>query len=388
MSETREPFGTPLLARGIVSLFLVLAAGGIAWGETPEVAASRLEPSAELIVDAIRLASGGEAVDSAFMGKMTLTLDFDGAAATRLKGTRARFNVIGTFGDSLSSLAGDLQVASNIEAPDDFRVFEAWVEQDLGSHASVLAGYNDFNAEFDLTTMAAGLLNSSFGIGPDISQVGPSIFPRSYPGLRVRVSGESGAYALAGGWRGVPYPIADPLSGSDVDGTFSAIELGWARESFGRLGSPKLTAGWWRFEASGSGIPESDEAVGGFYALAEAEVVLAGGRRIGGFFRAGRTLDDSIAVRDYVGGGVRLASIWSSRPDDEVAVGFARARLSPASRADFESDAETTVELNWTIQLTNYLAIVPDVQHVASPAASPTARDAFLFGVRTVITWK
>ena len=388
MNETRKRAGTALLTRVVTSLFLTLAVGGVAWGEIPEVAGSRLEPSAELIVDAIRLASGGEAVDNAFMGKMTLALDFDGAAATRLKGTRARFNVIATSGDSLSSLTGDLQVASNIEAPEDLRVFEAWVERDLGAHASVLAGYRDFNAEFDVATIAAGLLNSSFGVGPDVSQVGPSVFPRSYPGVRVRVSGDSGAYALAGAWRGVPYPIADPVSGNDVEGTFSAIELGWTRESFGRLGSPKLTAGWWRFEASGDRIPEGDEAVGGFYALAEAEVVLGGGRRIGGFLRAGRTLDDSITVRDYVGGGMRLASISRVRPDDEVAVGIARARLSPASRAHLESGAETTVELNWTIQLTGYLAIVPDVQFVASPAASATARDAFLFGVRTVITWK
>lgn len=50
------------------------------------------------------------------------------------------------------------------------------------------------------------------------------------------------------------------------------------------------------------------------------------------------------------------------------------------------ASAETTVELNWTLQVNEWLAIVPDLQYVAAPAGVESARDALLFGVRTVIT--
>ena len=40
------------------------------------------------------------------------------------------------------------------------RPLEAWFEQSFGERVSILAGYHDFNSEFDVTPSAAELLNS------------------------------------------------------------------------------------------------------------------------------------------------------------------------------------------------------------------------------------
>jgi porin len=373
--------------RALAIVVLVLGVAiDLAAADSPRLGAG-IDPGAELILDFVRVASGGEKVGNATMGKASLWADFDSGAAGWRAGTRARLNVLATFGDSLSELAGDIQVSSNIEAPDDVRVFEAWFEQSLGDHASVLAGWNDFNSEFDVTTMAAALLNSSFGVGPDISQVGPSIFPRSYPGLRFRASSQGGAYAIVGGWHGIPYPCSDALPGEEVNGTFGALEAGWTKESQGRLGSPKLAAGYWHFATSDSSVGEDDDSIGGFYALAEAEIALRSGTRVGGFVRTGRALDVSRPIREYRGVGVRLASFLRSRPDDELSFGVARARLSSEKHDEVGATAETTWELNWRIQVSETLSIVPDVQYVEAPAGSGSARDAMLAGVRAVLTW-
>lgn len=379
MSYRRHP-----LSSVIALHFTLLALCGSAFGQSVEGLPAGIDPGAELILDALRVARGGDSTGNAFIGKLSLTLDYDSEVAGRRKGTHGRLNVLGTFGDSFSELAGDLQVASNIEAGDDLRIFEAWIEQSIGSRASILVGYSDFNAEFDVAETAAGLLNSSFGVGLDVSQAGPSIFPRSYPGLRLRVAGTSGMYAIAGGWKDVPFPEPDAVSGRELDGTFGAVEGGWTRESFGPVGSPKLAVGVWRFEAHGS--RDHNDAIGGVYALAEGVHQLSGGRTVGGFIRAGRALEGSGPVREYVGAGVRLEAIVRSRPDDELAFGIARASLSREMSARMGTSAETTVELNWKFQLTERMAIVPDVQFVMAPAGGRHVRDALLFGVRTVLT--
>ena len=80
-----------------------------------------------------------------------------------------------------SSLVGDAQTVSNVETDvQAFRLFEAWVEQDIGRNGSIKAGLYNLNSEFDTTQSGGFFLLSSHGIGPDFSQSGrngPSIFP-------------------------------------------------------------------------------------------------------------------------------------------------------------------------------------------------------------------
>ena len=88
---------------------------------------------------------------------------------------------LGNQGGSISELVGDVQVLSNIEADNAWRVHEAWLNMHLKPlKGSLLIGLYDVNSEFDFINTAQLFLNSSHGIGPEFANSGingPSIFP-------------------------------------------------------------------------------------------------------------------------------------------------------------------------------------------------------------------
>lgn len=86
-------------------------------------------------------------------------------------------------GQSVSRRLGDLQTSDNIEAVPANRLFEAYFAKTWGEdqHSVALrAGLIDLNSQFDSIDQASLMLNSSHGIGPDLSRSGrngPSIYP-------------------------------------------------------------------------------------------------------------------------------------------------------------------------------------------------------------------
>src|SRR6185295_3453829 len=88
-----------------------------------------------------------------------------------------------------SSLVGDAQGVSNLEASGGWQLDEAWLQQNLfDNRVSALVGRYDVNTEFYRLQSAALFLNSSFGVGPELSQSGrggPSLSPDTAVGLRL-----------------------------------------------------------------------------------------------------------------------------------------------------------------------------------------------------------
>ena len=77
----------------------------------------------------------------------------------------------------------DIQTADNIEAVPVTRLFEAYLAKVWGTKDRSLGirfGLIDLNSQFDTNDTASLMLNSSHGIGPDLSRSGrsgPSIYP-------------------------------------------------------------------------------------------------------------------------------------------------------------------------------------------------------------------
>jgi len=337
-----------------------------------------VDVEAELILDSIALIDGGTSRGSAILGKTALTFDLDTQKAHLWPGGRVLVQVLGTFGDQPSSLAGDLQVFDNIEAGNDLRILEAWVEQSLGTKASFLIGYHDLNRELDVIDNAAELLNSSFGIGPEISQIGPSLFPRTHLGARLEIRPTSGTWVKIAGYDGLE---------CDTDqGRYYAIESGWRRDLTGTLTTVKVAAGAWSFDAYGTS-PASDPVASGGYVLAEANWATRDGRNVGAFLRAGKTNNDCQPIESYIGTGIRLANVLQSRPDDVISIGVARAGIVPHHRTAGNSDAETTLEITWLAQVHARVAIQPDVQYIDAPAGAVGVDHALVAGVRLILTY-
>jgi porin len=142
---------------------------------------------------------------------------------------------LGNQGGSPSRNAGDAQTVSNIDAPDAWKIYEAWLKQGLfQDRLSVLIGLYDLNSEFDVIESAGLFLNSSHGIGADYAQSGdngPSIFPATSLAARVKIQPFKLFYIQVAALDGIHgYP--DVAHGTHVhlgngDGTLFAIETAW-----------------------------------------------------------------------------------------------------------------------------------------------------------------
>lgn len=307
---------------------IVVPASSAASPDAAEVGARPpgLEVGAEVVLDAVSSLRGAGERESALLGKSSLSLELDLERAGLLRGATVRLSVLGTFGDDPSDFVGDIQALNNIAAPGDVGVLEAWMEKRFGERLSVLAGYHDFNTEFDVVESAAELLNSSFGIGPEISQFGPSIFPSTHPGLRIRLDSSPSTYVQFAGYDGLNVEGPDETMN---DRRMFALEAGWMPRDDGRGTSSKVAMGVWSLPVSGGGGP-GDETLSGAYLLAEHTMTRAGGRSIGIFARVGGMSDERHPVEGYAGFGVRVGAPFESRPGDVISLGVARADLSPA----------------------------------------------------------
>ena len=85
--------------------------------------------------------------------------------------------LLNNHGDSLSELMGDFQIANNIEADSNSRLYEFWYQHQF-KNVKIILGQHNLNSIFLIANTKDFFINSSFGIQPDISSNVPtSIFP-------------------------------------------------------------------------------------------------------------------------------------------------------------------------------------------------------------------
>jgi porin len=237
-----------------------------------------LELGVSQVTDALAVVDGGLDQGGALLHKFDLTADWTS------NGFEAHLDVQYVTGDEPSAeLIGDAQVVSNIEAPEALRILEAWGAWSLaGGKAGVKAGLIDLNAEFDVQDVGLLFLNSSHGVGPDLSQTGlsgPSIFPNT--SLAATGFAEFGPRwtARAGVFDGVPGDPDDPkrtlfrLSGEE-----GALLIAEVEHRFGDRA--KLKLGGWAYtgefdaieELAPDGSPARLGANRGAYALIESRL--------------------------------------------------------------------------------------------------------------------
>ncbi len=178
---------------------------------------------------------GGIRQKTVYLDNAALRLSLDGNVLLGWPGMRLFVHGLGNQGGDPSRYIGDAQIVSNIEAFDTWRLYEAWVEQQLFEEKlSLLAGLYDLSSEFDFIRTAQLFLHSSFGTGPEFSlsgKSGPSIFPTTALGFRVRVQPAPHIYVQTAIMDGVPGDPQDP-EGTQIildsdDGLLVATEMAY-----------------------------------------------------------------------------------------------------------------------------------------------------------------
>ena len=136
--------------------------------------------------DAFANLAGGQRRGAIYLGNLQLQLFVDGERLMGWRGATLSLTGLWTHGSRPSQLSGDAQGVSNIEAPPEVQLYEAWLQQNLlFNHLSLLAGLYDLNSEFYTLQSAALFLNSSFGSVPSLRRLGS----RDHRSFRERRSG-------------------------------------------------------------------------------------------------------------------------------------------------------------------------------------------------------
>jgi len=335
--------------------------------------------------------SGGRDAGWEAPANFDLLLTIDTAAAGWWHDGSFNVYFLGNAGGDPSTRTGDYQVASNIEAPDSFKLYEAWYEHRFfDDRVSLLAGLHDVNSEFYVTEHGMLFLNSSFGIGPEIAQGQPSMFPTTAPGLRLRVAPSADSYVIAAVYDGVPGDPSDPfgteVAFDDGDGVFGIGELGLVAHG-GRY--YKLGVGGWISTAEYldfGGAAHHDNV--GAYVLGEVDLWRGEeGRGVGVFAQLGCADEALNQTGTYAGAGIDWTGLLPSRPADVAGFAVAHARNGGDFRAANPGveRAETTLEWTYLIPATPWLNLQPDVQYVIDPGMDPALENAVVVGFRVQV---
>jgi porin len=358
---------------------------------------SSLEFSAAYTGDLRRNTTGGVAVGTAYADALDLGLGwstdrlFPGATFT---GSLA---VMHLGGDEISrELVGDLQGVNSIEAPAGWRLYESWVQLGFGEATSVRAGILDLNAEFDTPVTQALFTASPFAIGTDLSQTGvrgPVVWPTTGLGLRVAGNAGQSLQWRFGVYDGAPGTDDDDFTSVHVSSDEGALLIGELEYSSQRihkaaLGAWAYTARFERIDAALRPPAEPEKGNHGVYATIDVALGSIGPMEFDAALRVGTAPDEFNAVDRYCGAALTATHLWPTRPDDSLGLGIAWAHAGAPYRAVSDVDgapatsAETLVELAYRADLTDWLALVPNVQFVADPGALRDPGDSWVLGLR------
>lgn len=299
------------------------------------------------------------------------------------------WNNSNTFSDRY---VGDAQVVSNIDAQRAIRVYEFWYEQALNEDVSLRFGLYDLNAEFDAVDTAGLFVNSSHGIGAEYGQsgeAGPSIFPVTSLAARFDMAIDDRnllRYAILDGVPGDPDdPSRTTIDLGGKDGVLHALEYNFAVDGGARFG-----VGGWLYSGDFARIEATanrprDDGNGGIYGFVEAPVYRSdSGAIVHGFLRYGVANDEFNVFDSYTGAGVVARGLIPARPDDRFGLAIASAGIGdPWDRATGGADShETSIELTYRTQVTDWLRIQPDVQYIVNPGGDPGLKNALVIGLR------
>jgi len=314
--------------------------------------------------------------------------------ATLRPGLKGRISALEVSGAHPNLSAGTLQGVDNIEVVRHRgRLFESWLQQDLGHHASLRAGLQDLNLEFYATDSTDLFVSPTFGIGAEMGASGvngPAIFPSSALGARLRLEPAADLYAQAAAFDAKAGGLGDP-GGVDLgfhEGLLLAAQAGWT-------GHGQVALGAWRYTRRQRPIPADPDPAWrfrsqGVYALVEQPLGPTDARAIA-FLRAGIAQAAGLPMRAAMQAGVTVKGPLANRPDGRFAVGvgaaWPSARLRRLTRdAGARPRAEQLVEVTYADRVAPHLSLQPDLQLLRHGGAR-AGRDEAVMILRLTAAW-
>ena len=346
---------------------------------------------ASYVGDAYTNVVGGLKRGAGYMGMGNLTIGFDAEKARWWKGGSFFINGATIHGTSSSeNFAGDLQVASNIDAGTYVYMHELWFRQEF-EKISFTLGLQDLNAEFMVTENGAEFINSSFGVPPTISgNIPVPIFPLTGLGVSAKWNINemfSWQNAVFDGCQN-PFehnPHNLQWNFDENDGLLLMTEF-HANTQFKNFDGMYKVGGFYH-----SGVKEFDYESRtmdyvfrhnyGFYALIDQTLMYneAKKQKIGVFSQAAFSPKHKNEHAYYFGFGANYYGIFSKKGKDVLGLAVAHLDLHRTSHKH-----ETTIELYYKYQINDNIAIQPDIQYIINPSGTDAKLPNALLGILRV----
>ncbi|QOY52430.1 carbohydrate porin [Candidatus Sulfurimonas baltica] len=355
---------------------------------------------AVLSADFIRNIDGGIEEDGTILGNFDLTIELDTQKAGLWDNGTFFAYFLGNLytNEWMTSHVGDWQVSSSLEAVEAFRLYEFWYDHTFSDSLSLLVGMHDYNSEFIVLEYGLLFTHSSFGIQPDVAQVGPSIFPIASLATRVAVKPTQNSYVLAAVYDGVAgdpnYPKKTTIELNNSDGVFASLEAGLVSSEVYEADYYKLALGVWQHTAkveNFAGIV--DDKNSGVYLIGEKTIFANSNGALGAFFQLGFADSGRNQVDRYWGVGLNYKGLLSGRSDDLLGLAVGSA-INSNEYKDYEltkdnvvDSSETAIELTYEVELYSWLVVQPLIQHILNPSMDKTIDDSTIVGARISLVY-
>ena len=352
--------------------------------------------------------SGGIEDKTVYLDKIDLISELDLEKAFNWKGAKLRTNFMGIHGSDPNTYTGSEQGISNIAAYNTWKLYEAWIEQNLlDGRLSLLVGLFDLNSEFDVRETSAIFINPSHGIGPDYSLTGlngPSIFPNTSLAFRVSYNITESVNVKAAVFDGIPgnpdNPNGTHIKFNKDDGLLLASEISYASASSEYDNSFfKYSIGAWYYTSKFENpfdVDENDAPIiqkGNYGVYVSAEKFLLSenddhAQGLAAFLRAGVSDSRINQVDGYFGAGINYIGLIPGRDEDIFGIAFAGAHNNSkfvneeAGEGCYIGTYEYIIELTYSAKVFDRLNIQPDLQYVKNPVDCQINNYALVAGAR------
>jgi len=337
----------------------------LGWQNTALAADDAVMVEAFYIGEVVKNLGGGDKKASQTLGTADLSITVDTEGLGLWQGGTWFAEVIYNHGDDPSNFIGDVQTASNIADGKRKRLQQFWYDHALNDNVSLLLGLHDLNSEFYASEYAALFLNSSLGIGPEVSgNVGTSLWPEA--GLAARLSLHNvQSYVNVVIYDGDP---ATRKVDKATEGLMMIIEAGWLN------GEAAYKFGLWQHSAEKAGPDNiASPSVAGFYAVVDQPL----SENTGVFMQLGLTQANRNEIANYFGAGLVMQEPISGRSDDTLGLAVARAGFSNThQQANGVLAAETAIEITYDMAITDWLTVHPAYQWIHHPSGNPALKNA------------
>lgn len=358
--------------------------------------------------DVLSNISGGTKKSTRALDNLDILFSIDGEHLANLPGTSAFIHILNNHGGRPNDeLIGSAQGIDNIEVnTNTAKLYQAWIQQNfLKDTLSVLAGLYDVNSEFYVTDASSLFLHPTYGIGTEISQAGengPSIFPTTSVGARVKYQPTGEIYAQVAVLDGVPGSIGNEkgthIQFNNGDGTLTIIEAGYTP-----LENTKIAVGAWRFSHKFDDTHEIDNDGDakqhhnqGAYIIGQHQLYTpkgGEGKGLAGFIRFGAA-DQDVNQFDYAWStGFVYTGLIPSRDEGKLGIAVAGAhtakkfKQAAADEGVALKSQETAFELTYSDKLTPWLAVQPNVQYIVNPGTASDVDNALVVGARFTVNF-